>query len=66
MALPPLAGSLPKLARLSTAILVVFSFAAPAYADPIKYALVNAMFDDGGKATGMSCTRRGPRRRIHG
>ena len=39
-------------AWLSTAILLVFSFAAPAYADPIKYALVNAMFDDGGQATG--------------
>lgn len=37
---------------LFTAILVLLSFAAPAYADPIQYALVNAMFDDGGKATG--------------
>ena len=49
----PFAGRIArKLARLSTAILVVFSFAAPAFADPIKYALVNATFDDGGKATG--------------
>lgn len=32
-----------KLARSSTAILVFFTLAAPAYADPIKYALVNAI-----------------------
>ena len=39
------------LARLS-AIQLLFCLAAPAYADPIKYALVNAVFDDGGLATG--------------
>src|SRR5262245_38537207 len=38
--------------RLSTAILALFFIAAAAYADPIKYALVNAVFDDGGTATG--------------
>ena len=41
-----------QLGRLSSALLVVFSYAAPAYADPIKYALVNATFADGGTATG--------------
>jgi hypothetical protein len=39
-------------ARWSTALLVFFSSAAPAFADPIKYALVDAMFNDGGQATG--------------
>lgn len=34
------------------ALLTLFAFAAPAYADPIKYAIVNATFDDGGTATG--------------
>jgi hypothetical protein len=49
---PPGGRIAPTPARLFTAILVFFSLAAPAYADPIKYALFNTMFDDGGQATG--------------
>jgi hypothetical protein len=41
-----------KFPRFLTAIVVVFSFAATSYADPIKYTLVNATFADGGSATG--------------
>ena len=38
--------------RVLLRALVLLSFAAPAYADPFKYALVNAMLDDGGTVTG--------------
>jgi hypothetical protein len=36
-----------RILALSAALICV---GAPAYADPIKYALVNAIFDDGGKS----------------
>ena len=48
-----LAGRIARsLARVSMALLVAGSFAAPASADPLKYAIVNATFADGGMATG--------------
>jgi hypothetical protein len=37
--------------RIAVSAAIVL-LAAPAYADPVKYAIVNAMFDDGGQATG--------------
>src|SRR6185436_6884482 len=50
-----------SLSRPSAKDLVFFSFAPPADADPIKYALVNAMFDDGGQATGYVRSDHGDR-----
>ena len=41
-----------NLTRIGAPLLVLFSVAASADADPIKYALVNATFVDGGSATG--------------
>jgi hypothetical protein len=38
--------------RVLLRVLVLFFLAAPAYADPFKYALVSATLDDGGTATG--------------
>jgi hypothetical protein len=41
-----------KLACLCGVLVGVFSLESPAYADPIKYAIVNATLADGGTATG--------------